>query len=218
MDFQKISTSHVTWHSEHAGDVKGPHVTCIACVGSHLLKFIIMHGELLTLVKQFCSLTLPKFLSFPSGLPAPTIQEFLIQAILLNPHIQKYPPARQYQKSFWKWFISNLECILTDEVCATNFSVSFFQFSTCELKDEMSPLILDHYLSLLPPSLMCVAHERLRLKCLLNDQVAVLALHLLPSGIKYVREGCQSRIVHHPSPSLHISGIHLPSSYRTRMI
>ncbi|KAH9837356.1 putative methyltransferase-domain-containing protein [Rhodofomes roseus] len=40
---------------------------------------------------------------------------FFLNRLLLNPHVQAYPPAERYQILFWKWAIETLESLLDEQ-------------------------------------------------------------------------------------------------------
>ncbi|KAF8204421.1 hypothetical protein K438DRAFT_1716134 [Mycena galopus ATCC 62051] len=66
--------------------------------------------DLFPILRGYASLVSPNRLRFPTHLRTQVIHDFLVEHILLNVHFQKYPPSPEYQKSFWKWIISQLEC------------------------------------------------------------------------------------------------------------
>ncbi|EJD03748.1 uncharacterized protein FOMMEDRAFT_167074 [Fomitiporia mediterranea MF3/22] len=83
--------------------------------------------QLFSLLQSFASLVPTKDIGWPTSASADEIQEFLIQRFISSAHFQSYTPAENYQKSFWKWVITNLE----------------------EQDEEVNEEIYLHYLSLL---------------------------------------------------------------------
>jgi hypothetical protein len=79
---------------------------------------VLLHVELFDLLRGYLALVPPNILSFPSHLPRSSVDDFLVNFILLNPQFQTYSPSKQYQKSFWKWVIHQLENTLSDEACS----------------------------------------------------------------------------------------------------
>lgn len=69
----------------------------------------LLTPELFEILRSFSSLFPPNSLTFPTQLPPSAIHDFLLESILLNSHFKTYPPSTQYQKTFWKWAINNLE-------------------------------------------------------------------------------------------------------------
>lgn len=72
---------------------------------------------LLDILGAFASLTPVKYLKPLSHLQLPfnVIHDYLLKSILLNPHFEQYSPARQYQITFWKWLIQQLEGMIDSE-------------------------------------------------------------------------------------------------------
>ncbi|KIK70540.1 hypothetical protein GYMLUDRAFT_32580 [Collybiopsis luxurians FD-317 M1] len=93
--------------------------------------------DIFTLLQNYASLTPLRFIQFPPKISFSDMNSNLVDFILLNPLLQKYPPSKQYQRSFWKAAISHLETLLAE--------------SNGE-DEEIDPRILDHYLSILPSS------------------------------------------------------------------
>ncbi|KAI3622512.1 hypothetical protein WG66_015749 [Moniliophthora roreri] len=115
-----------------------------------------MQREFFILLQQYSSLVPARLLSFPQNLSFQDLNSFLIESILSNDHLQKYPPSPQYQKSFWKTAISRLEQRSSND------------------DDEIDSRILEHYLSLLPPSAPPVGSTQAGLR----DQICGLGLPL----------------------------------------
>ncbi|KAG5732137.1 Protein FAM86B1 [Termitomyces sp. T112] len=72
--------------------------------------------------------------TFPDHLGFSVVHDFLLENILSNPHFLQYSPSEQYQLTFWKWAIRNLENMTKNEDV------------------EIDPQIYEHYLTLLPSS------------------------------------------------------------------
>nr|GAT59569.1 predicted protein [Mycena chlorophos] len=51
----------------------------------------------------------PQNLEYPIQLPPDLVHDFVLNHLLLDPHFAAYPPSEQYQKTFWKWMVRNLE-------------------------------------------------------------------------------------------------------------
>ncbi|KAJ7110321.1 hypothetical protein C8R43DRAFT_1139336 [Mycena crocata] len=93
--------------------------------------------DLFQLLRGFAALIPPNHLQFPSHLEADVIHNFLVDRVLMNPHFQTYPPSKQYQKSFWKWVIDDLEKKLRSDP---------------DSEFEVDSRIYDYYLGLLNSS------------------------------------------------------------------
>ncbi|TFK70416.1 hypothetical protein BDN72DRAFT_795188, partial [Pluteus cervinus] len=89
---------------------------------------------LFEILAGYAALVPPSSIGYPKQISPLQIHDFCLQYILLNPHFQQYPPSKQYQRSFWKWIVQNLEKTLVDEDA------------------EIDPRIYDYYLSLMPSS------------------------------------------------------------------
>ncbi|KAF9074982.1 hypothetical protein BDP27DRAFT_1287196 [Rhodocollybia butyracea] len=101
--------------------------------------FLVMtvRREMFNLLREYAYLAPAKAVHLPTHIPFTEINRCLLDLILLNSHFQKYPPSKQYQRSFWKVIIAELENSLS------------------ELQDEDEEIdhrVLDHYLSILPSS------------------------------------------------------------------
>lgn len=72
------------------------------------------------LVRGYARLTPLAHLHLPSTSPGifQRVHEVLLNEILLDPHLQAYPPAPEYQLKFWKWALQELEALIGDEVSA----------------------------------------------------------------------------------------------------
>ncbi|PPQ79867.1 hypothetical protein CVT25_002923 [Psilocybe cyanescens] len=96
-----------------------------------------MDAQLFSLLRAFFALTSPNALQFPESCSLLTINNFLVQNILLSEHFLAYPPSDQYQQRFWKWVIETLED----------------RARKCPDADfEIDAQIYTHYVSLMPPS------------------------------------------------------------------
>nr|GAT55611.1 predicted protein [Mycena chlorophos] len=76
------------------------------------------------------------------------VHDFVLNHLLLDPHLASYRPSEQYQKTFWKWMVQNLE-----------------QHNAEEDSDvEIDSRIYDHFLALLnissdgPPTQSYITH------------------------------------------------------------
>ncbi|EGO31080.1 hypothetical protein SERLADRAFT_455705, partial [Serpula lacrymans var. lacrymans S7.9] len=90
--------------------------------------------ELFGLLRGYSALSPMQTQSFPTHLPFSLIHTFLLDSVLLNPHLKTYPPSKHYQQTFWKWATFLLETMPKDE------------------DDEIDTRIYNHYLSLLMSS------------------------------------------------------------------
>ncbi|KAJ6520354.1 hypothetical protein C8R45DRAFT_1086224 [Mycena sanguinolenta] len=70
---------------------------------------ISIHPDLFQILRGYASLVPPSRLQFPSHLQTQVIHDFLVDHILANLHFRNYPPSADYQRSFWKWIIPQLE-------------------------------------------------------------------------------------------------------------
>ncbi|CAL1694583.1 unnamed protein product [Somion occarium] len=96
-----------------------------------LESIISLPPSLLNILGAFASLTPTKYIVFPQDLTFAEIHNFLLKFILLNSHFQQYPPASQYQTSFWKSAVEHVEAITDSE------------------NDEIDSQIYDHYVDLM---------------------------------------------------------------------
>jgi hypothetical protein len=71
--------------------------------------------DLFELLRGYSALVPVKFLFFPFNLPFFLVHDFLLNEILLEPHFGVYPPSKEYQYTFWKWAICNLEQMISDD-------------------------------------------------------------------------------------------------------
>ncbi|KAI0937170.1 hypothetical protein AcV5_005131 [Taiwanofungus camphoratus] len=72
-------------------------------------------AHLFYILRGYAALSPPKLLTVPSRLPFTELHDFLLNLVLFNSHLQVYPPSQQYQISFWKWAIQQLEERCTSE-------------------------------------------------------------------------------------------------------
>ncbi|KDQ31265.1 hypothetical protein PLEOSDRAFT_1037061 [Pleurotus ostreatus PC15] len=98
-----------------------------------------VHRDLFALKKAYAALRPPAQIKFPGYLCFSTAHDFLLRSILLDPHLQRYPPSRQYQTVFWKWSIAHLESF--DEL----------KQNQARFDLEIDSHIFDHYTSLIIP-------------------------------------------------------------------
>ncbi|KAG2138681.1 putative methyltransferase-domain-containing protein [Suillus bovinus] len=64
---------------------------------------------LLALLKGYSALIPPLHLKFPVQCSFTEVHTFLLHQVLLDQHLEQYPPSGRYQHSFWKWAIEHLE-------------------------------------------------------------------------------------------------------------
>jgi protein-lysine N-methyltransferase EEF2KMT len=76
---------------------------------------VVLQNDLFQLLRGYSALVPIKDLPAPSQLPVSLVHDFLLNSILLDPHLQSYPPSDEYQFSFWKWAIQWLEDRALDE-------------------------------------------------------------------------------------------------------
>ncbi|KAJ7361192.1 hypothetical protein DFH08DRAFT_367655 [Mycena albidolilacea] len=96
---------------------------------------VSIHPDLFQILRGYASLVPPNRLQLPAHPQTQIIHDFLVDQILLNGHFQKYPPSPEYQRSFWKWIISQLE-----------------QRMANDSEMEVDSRIYDHYMELLTSS------------------------------------------------------------------
>lgn len=75
----------------------------------NFLPHTVMHPELDVVLQGYCRLAKLSELSLPDSVGLEELQQFLVAQLLLDSHLQSYPPSQQYQKTFWKWYIIELE-------------------------------------------------------------------------------------------------------------
>lgn len=61
------------------------------------------------LLRGYATVCSTRKLGLPDKISFEDLHNFLLNGILLNPFLEKYPPSTQYQSRFWKWAIENLE-------------------------------------------------------------------------------------------------------------
>lgn len=59
---------------------------------------------------QFALLVPPSSLLLPDK-SFEEIHDELVNKILLDAHLNEYPPSKEYQLSFWKWAVKRLETL-----------------------------------------------------------------------------------------------------------
>ncbi|KAI0699333.1 hypothetical protein C8T65DRAFT_659522 [Cerioporus squamosus] len=69
---------------------------------------------LFDILRSYATLRPPKLIQKPS-VSFQSAHDFLLNHLLLNPHLQEFPPSTQYQLSFWKWAIDWLEQLMSGE-------------------------------------------------------------------------------------------------------
>lgn len=93
-----------------------------------------VHRDLFALKRAYAALRPPAQIECPGHLRFSAVHEFFLQSILLDPHLQQYPPSRQYQTVFWKWAIAYLESFdelkqnevrLTQDILTDKVSIVF---------------------------------------------------------------------------------------------
>lgn len=67
------------------------------------------------------------------------LHSFLLNRVLLNAHLQEFPPSKQYQVSFWKWAIDWLEQLASDEARYT-FTTLLLMPDPCEGRSRRAHL------------------------------------------------------------------------------
>lgn len=65
--------------------------------------------EIVSVIRGYSGMTQTRSLSFPTLETLESTQDYLVKHILLDPHLSEFPPSPLYQRSFWKWIISNFE-------------------------------------------------------------------------------------------------------------
>ncbi|KAK0481801.1 hypothetical protein IW261DRAFT_1102940 [Armillaria novae-zelandiae] len=65
--------------------------------------------QLFTVLQEYAAIVPASRMQFPHFISKETFHEFLLQSIILDPHFSKFPPSKQYQKSFWKRVVQYLE-------------------------------------------------------------------------------------------------------------
>ena len=87
------------------GDVgSSGRVSTLTCQSSLMSK---MNPGQLSILRVFGAIQPPHV--YCTDIVLSSIQEFLIENIIENPHFVKYPPSNAYQRSFWKWVVTKIE-------------------------------------------------------------------------------------------------------------
>jgi hypothetical protein len=100
---------------------------------------VSIHPDLFQILRGYASLVPPNRLQFPAHPQTQIIHDFLVDQILLNAHFQKYPPSPEYQRSFWKWIISQLEQRMANDVGRSLPSILRFNLPVLSLKWKWTP-------------------------------------------------------------------------------
>lgn len=87
---------------------------------------------LLRVLHAYSALVPPRHITIPPIFSFSDVHDLLI-GILLNDHLSKYPPAREYQHGFWKWALEKLE-----------------NLSKNEEDNEIDERMYQHYTTLIP--------------------------------------------------------------------
>ncbi|KAK0465492.1 uncharacterized protein EV420DRAFT_1760162 [Desarmillaria tabescens] len=95
-------------------------------------------SELFTILREYAAIVPVSRIRFPYSSSKDTLHDFLLQSIILNPHFQKYPPSKQYQKSFWKCVVQHLE--LDVEIDTRILSILTETFTSTSLRGISVPL------------------------------------------------------------------------------
>ncbi|KAL1951104.1 hypothetical protein VTO73DRAFT_253 [Trametes versicolor] len=74
----------------------------------------MLPDPLFDVLRAYATLQSPKTIMRIS-VPFGVLHGFLLNHILLNPHLREFPPSKRYQVSFWKWAIDWLEQLASDE-------------------------------------------------------------------------------------------------------
>lgn len=78
-------------------------------------ELTVLTSDLLEILGSYANLVPPKHICFSSSLSFASSHNFFLEHILLGSYFQAYPPSAQYQLSFWKWAMSNLESRINSE-------------------------------------------------------------------------------------------------------
>ncbi|VDB84326.1 unnamed protein product [Peniophora sp. CBMAI 1063] len=70
---------------------------------------------LFDLLRGYSALLPVSRLNYPRDLTIEEVHGFVVENILLNPHLATYPPSAPYQQTFFKWIIGYLEEHVGDE-------------------------------------------------------------------------------------------------------
>ena len=86
--------------------------------------------ELLTLLRGYSALIPPAHLTFPLRCSFTEAHAFLLHQVLLDSHLEQYPPSERYQQAFWKWVIEHLERMNKGEEVCERVAESTYSFIT----------------------------------------------------------------------------------------
>ncbi|KAI6136247.1 putative methyltransferase-domain-containing protein [Pisolithus sp. B1] len=88
---------------------------------------------LLRVLHAYSALIPPRHLTIPPIFSFSNVHNFFLIDILLDDHLNKYPPAQDYQRSFWKWALERLE-----------------NLSGSEEDNEIDERMYQHYTTIIP--------------------------------------------------------------------
>ncbi|KAG6846041.1 hypothetical protein H0H87_006405 [Tephrocybe sp. NHM501043] len=84
--------------------------------------------ELFDILRAYASLAPLKKIAWPINLSFDVVHGFLLETVLLSSHLMQYPPAEQYQATFWKWAIQHLESMtaMTDNEASPSYITHYW--------------------------------------------------------------------------------------------
>ncbi|KAI6112469.1 hypothetical protein EDD16DRAFT_1709822 [Pisolithus croceorrhizus] len=88
---------------------------------------------LFRILRAYSALIPPRHLTIPPIFSFSDVHSFFLMDILLDDHLNKYPPAQDYQRNFWKWALERLE-----------------HLSGSEEDNEIDERMYQHYTTLIP--------------------------------------------------------------------
>ncbi|KAI0756301.1 hypothetical protein C8Q80DRAFT_1127820 [Daedaleopsis nitida] len=112
---------------------------------------------LFDVLRGYATLRPPRAILKPAVPFVPT-HEFLLNALLLNPHFQEFPPSKQYQRSFWKWAIEWLEELEEVDERIYTYHIDLIQDTSLKTKDTGNAIPGPSYLTYLWPSKQEIPH------------------------------------------------------------
>jgi hypothetical protein len=77
-----------------------------------------LHPTLLRVLCCYGALSPAALVGLPGDLPFSTVHEFFL-TLLDDPHFRAYPPSPEFQRSWWKWVVDQLEALLRSDVADT---------------------------------------------------------------------------------------------------
>jgi len=114
------------------------------------ISAVCFDDGLLALLKGYSALIPPAHLKFPFHRSFVETHTFLLHQVLLDSHLEQYPPSGRYQQSFWKWAIGHLERMDKGKEVCYSVAGSTHSFINLHIKDdEIDTRIYDRYLSLM---------------------------------------------------------------------